>query len=348
MPDRRLYGPASTVTTSIPLSIASPPPFASSLASDDPDEVTSWIVKRDGSHSRVVHGKGPYGFRLSRLVAPHARIAWARTRLANTIRGRFPVPSFHLPLDGSQEYSFGRSRLEASAGSLMFMPQGTEACRRSAGSAVLGIEIETGALSAELQALQAGASTHWPLVPLAVTLSQTQRQQLYEAIAELVGLLEPNKSPDLRAHADRRVVSLLASVVCSNSAASRPLPAGARRLADLEDWIEAHLADAISLGRLCEIAGVSERSLQLAFRARRGMSPMRFVSERRLAVAYQRISSADSSDDVTAIATRLGFTHLGRFSVAYRAAFGESPSQTLRRGRQAGRTGGIGKASPAT
>ena len=37
--------------------------------------------------------------------------------------------------------------------------------------------------------------------------------------------------------------------------------------------------------------------------------------------------------EITSIATGLGFTHLGRFSIAYREVFGESPSQTLRRGR---------------
>ena len=133
MPDRRSHEPASTVTTNIPLPIVTPPPFATPLVSDDPDEVTSWISQRDGFHSRVVHGTGPYGFRLSRLAAPHTYVAWGHTGLANTIRARFRLPTFHLPLEGRQEYAFGRSRLEATAGTLVFVPQGAEASRRSAG-----------------------------------------------------------------------------------------------------------------------------------------------------------------------------------------------------------------------
>jgi len=94
-----------------------------------------------------------------------------------------------------------------------------------------------------------------------------------------------------------------------------------------------HLGEALTIGRLCTVARVGERSLQLAFQARRGMSPMRFVCERRLAAANRRMVNADVGDDITGIAASLGFTHLGRFSMAYREAFGESPSQTLLRSR---------------
>jgi AraC-like DNA-binding protein len=66
---------------------------------------------------------------------------------------------------------------------------------------------------------------------------------------------------------------------------------------------------------------------------------MRFVCERRLAAAHRRISNAESGDSITAIATSLGFTHLGRFSLAFRETFGESPSQTwLRRQGNAARS----------
>ncbi|MGE5668385.1 MAG: hypothetical protein ACM338_09335, partial [Betaproteobacteria bacterium] len=160
------------MTTNLPLSIVSPPSFASHLASDDPDEVTSWVSQRDGFHSRVVHGTGPYGFRLSKLAGSNAYVAWGGTRLANSIRGRFRLPTFHLSLDGLNEYAFGRSRLEASAGTLMFMPQGTEMTRRSAGGRVLAIAIETNALDDEVQGRQAGAPANWPLLPHALALSQ--------------------------------------------------------------------------------------------------------------------------------------------------------------------------------
>jgi AraC-like DNA-binding protein len=52
----------------------------------------------------------------------------------------------------------------------------------------------------------------------------------------------------------------------------------------------------------------------------------------RLSQARRSLLSADGkSATVTEIATSFGFVELGRFSVEYRKAFGESPSQTLQR-----------------
>ena len=84
---------------------------------------------------------------------------------------------------------------------------------------------------------------------------------------------------------------------------------------------------------LCEIAGVGERALQKAFEPRRGMSPMRFVVERRLAAARRLLESAGPGDGVTDVAIRLGF-HFRRFAGLYSDLFGETPSQTLVRSRR--------------
>jgi AraC-like DNA-binding protein len=63
-----------------------------------------------------------------------------------------------------------------------------------------------------------------------------------------------------------------------------------------------------------------------------GMGPIRFLTLRRMHLVRRALLAADaSSATVTYIATDHGFWELGRFSVAYRALFGESPSETLRR-----------------
>ena len=86
----------------------------------------------------------------------------------------------------------------------------------------------------------------------------------------------------------------------------------------------------ISLGELRTVAGVSARTLQEACLARWGQTPIELVASRRLEIARSLLSSG-RAPTVTAAALHSGFSHFGRFSVVYKRAFGESPSDTLAR-----------------
>jgi AraC-like DNA-binding protein len=86
------------------------------------------------------------------------------------------------------------------------------------------------------------------------------------------------------------------------------------------------------LSELCAAAGASDRTLRACCQEFLGMSPMRYLWLRRMHLARRALRMADSAAaTVTEIATNYGFWELGRFSVAYRALFAESPSATLRR-----------------
>ena len=100
-----------------------------------------------------------------------------------------------------------------------------------------------------------------------------------------------------------------------------------------EEYINQNLANHISLEDLVEICGVSGRSLYNGFKRFRATTPMRFLKDRRLAAARDRLKTMDPSrESVTAIALDCGFTHLSRFAQDYRQMFGELPSETGRKG----------------
>lgn len=88
----------------------------------------------------------------------------------------------------------------------------------------------------------------------------------------------------------------------------------------------------IDLTGLCEETGYSAETLRLVFREFLGITPMRFVKAHRLHACRRALRQADPSlDNVKSVAWRAGITgNLGRFAKAYRATFGELPSETLR------------------
>jgi AraC-like DNA-binding protein len=311
--------------------VPTPPNYAQRMASDDPDEVSSWAARLDGYHSRVVHGTGPYGFEAAVLEGQHVWLGWGRTRLRQTLRACAQRPMLHIPIDVPQQYSFGRQRIVVAPGAMVFISTGTETARHSDAGSMFAMDLDDAALTIEVQRRRPGAARPWPQFPLVLEPRDPLRRAVGDAIAELARTFDPGATLIQRTHCETRVIATLADALTSQSEGSVVGRLAAQRVADLETWIEGHLSDVVTIGRLCEVAEASERLLQLAFQARRGMSPMRFVCERRLAAAHRRISSALPGDSITAIATSLGFTHLGRFSRSFRENFGESPSQTWSR-----------------
>jgi AraC-like DNA-binding protein len=107
-------------------------------------------------------------------------------------------------------------------------------------------------------------------------------------------------------------------------------PPRPRNLRGALGFIEAHLAEPMTLGDIARAAGCSARTLNDAFHEHFAVSPMARVRQLRLDAARAELLGGGAS--VTEVAGRWGFSHLSRFSGAYHERFGELPSQTLRRG----------------
>jgi AraC-like DNA-binding protein len=99
-----------------------------------------------------------------------------------------------------------------------------------------------------------------------------------------------------------------------------------------EDHALSRVGDPVLVTDLCRAAGVSERTLEYAFKEVTGLSPVNYLLRLRLHRVRQALLAAtQGSSRVSAEALRWGFWHFGEFSRAYKACFGELPSDTLRR-----------------
>ncbi|WP_408897192.1 helix-turn-helix domain-containing protein [Nocardioides sp. R1-1] len=99
-------------------------------------------------------------------------------------------------------------------------------------------------------------------------------------------------------------------------------------------YVEANVAEDVSPAAMAAAAHVSVRALQLAFRRHLDTTPMAYLRELRMARVRAQLVAAVAGDGTTVgeVAARWGFSHQGHFGVAYRRAYGETPSATLRRG----------------
>jgi AraC-like DNA-binding protein len=313
-----------------PLPLPAPPPWADRFRSDDLDEVREWVT--GGQHSRVAHGAGPLGFDLASVSGTTMTLGWGRVSVEKTIRAASSGVLLHLQTVPGSAYRFGRRMHLTFHDTAALVAAGQEFTRRSPPGQTVSLLINAQALTSEIAALVAADGSGSLLKSGVITLGAPGRAELLAALGRFVQASARGGDPCLLLHSEARVVAVVARLLLRHDAVAHSRPVTGRRIADLEDWIESHLDEPITLGRLCRVAGVGGRALAKIFESRRGMSPMRYVMERRLAAVHVRLLRSSGADEVTEIATDLGFTHLGRFAIAYREAFGESPSQTLRRG----------------
>jgi AraC-like DNA-binding protein len=96
------------------------------------------------------------------------------------------------------------------------------------------------------------------------------------------------------------------------------------------DYIQANCARDIAIADVAAAINVTPRAVQYMFRRHLDTTPLSYLRRVRLQRAHRDLLAADPAcDTVSAIASRWGFAHTGRFSQVYRAEFGESPSVTL-------------------
>jgi len=102
-----------------------------------------------------------------------------------------------------------------------------------------------------------------------------------------------------------------------------------------EETLSKRIDQKVNMPALCAEIGVPERTLRVCCAEFLGVSPTRYLLLQRLNKARSALRRADpSTTSVAEVARNHQFVELGRFAVAYRTTFGESPSATLQQDRK--------------
>jgi len=180
----------------------------------------------------------------------------------------------------------------------------------------------------------------WERPPQGIVPLTTQRQKEFKDIADLwlnAALATTcsggtTDTSGLRSHLLHSVLQVAAvsddGPAPSINDRSRAFKIGRMARAFVEDCAESD--ELPTIVDICEALGVSERTLQYAFREYVGMSPIAYLRICRLNRVRAELAASDPKETtITQVAMRFGFLHLGRFAGDYKRMFGETPSQTL-------------------
>lgn len=132
-------------------------------------------------------------------------------------------------------------------------------------------------------------------------------------------------------NSDDEVIKLVGATIDITDAKRRVSPYDApKQIKDVIAFLKANWSKPIAIEDVARQYGVSSRSIHKYFAAI-GTTPMNFVKGLRLENAHRKLADPKAKASVTGVAFECGFTNLGHFARDYRKAFGELPSETLKR-----------------
>ncbi|OEI68965.1 hypothetical protein Cus16_1455 [Curtobacterium sp. ER1/6] len=142
-------------------------------------------------------------------------------------------------------------------------------------------------------------------------------------------------TPPTTAAVERWRASVASSVRVLRDEGTASLAWGEHRNARIRSAVEtihARAHEPLTVSEIARAADLSVRGLQESFQRTLDRTPMQYLREVRLRRAHDDLLRAEPATvSVAEVASRWGFTHMGRFSGEYLRRFGEYPKHTLRR-----------------
>lgn len=307
------------------------------------DELEDFLAKKDLGvelPAQRLRRTPPLHAVINAFYLPSTYVSYLHYRAPVSLiaRGDRPDYSLSLPAEGTFSAQIGAAQVQGGyrTGTLG-SPTLDQRTVLNEQSSRYGISISQAALVRQLESLLGCPLTEPLCFTPKVDLDNTAGRSLQSLIQLMVDDLSQDDSgfnqPLMATQFEQLLISMLLSQQPHNYthrlATPAPTPAS-RDVKRVLDYVHAHLHEPITLTDLVEISGVAGRSLQAHFRRFTGQSPLAYVTAQRLARARGDLRQAKPSETVTTIATRWGFTQLGRFAGVYRKTYGETPVETLR------------------
>jgi AraC-like DNA-binding protein len=309
--------------------------------SHDLDETQAYIGARFGDRSRVPRAAGTYYYGHVVAESDRTAVGKVRTQLPQTMRAAVHEPTLFLPLRADDIYQIGRQTLNAGPLTAVLLAPGHVYTCHSPTNEWVGLIVSGELLSEEIGARRRGRSRPWRFKSVEIPFTPSRKTQLMEfhrRMHELSVAPVDDATPGAIDSAEHDAAAWLAGNILERSGEAAISEPTRRRIEWLERWVDTHLDETITLDRLCAVTGTGGRALQKSVMALRGQSPLEWVNARRLAAARARLLKGLGGIGISSVALDCGITHLGRFSAAYRHAYGELPSATLAAARsRAGR-----------
>ena len=312
----------------------------------DPEEAAACLREAAVPYvSEVLPGSPPFSTQI--FVTPGQRVRLSRVMTHGLMRveARLPEDSYALIVDlgkgvGQHEIE-GRSIMVGPEFALMQSPLQSAEVKTVAEYEVLFVRISRWATMEELNQLL-GQEARTDLVFDPAVMMDTEAGRRLRGMCDSLRreLCATNGdgvavSPALR-QLESDLITLLLQAQPHNYRRFLNRGSGANnwQLSAAEEFMRTNAHLPVSLGDVCQAAGVNARTLQDSFRKKRGCTPMEFLRETRMERVRAGLCDPGNDTSVAGEAARWGFLHFGRFSSEYRARYGELPSQTLRRARK--------------
>jgi AraC-like DNA-binding protein len=276
-----------------------------------------------------------------------ARLTWLRLRRLRVLRGWESLPRIaFISLSPAQVFvSFPTSEgnpltysgLRLQFGDVVFHSRGERTHQRTSGESQWGlISLPSEQLAACAKALT-GLKLTVPLIGRVLRPSRMAAALLLELHSKACRLAEKRHkliaNPEVARAIEQELLHALVNCLTAEEANGNPKTRQhhADIMVRFEEALTAHRGPQLNMPALCAALGVPERTLRICCTEFLGMSPTRYYLLRRLNTVRSALQRADPAvANVAEIARGHQFLELGRFAAAYRAAFGEVPSFTLR------------------